>query len=204
MTELELADVAHSYPVHNRQLQFTGAKWSIWSDTVDVDGDVVIRDVLRHPGAAAAAAIDELGRVLLIRQYRHPVGAFMWEIPAGLLDVSEEQPLECAQRELLEEAGVTASTWEPLLDLALSPGGTSERIRIFLATGLHVDPDSRPHTGEAEEKDLPQRWVPLREAVAACLDGSIGNATAVGAILALAAREHSDADSGGTVASEAS
>jgi ADP-ribose pyrophosphatase len=152
---------------------------------VDIDGHVVVRDVLRHPGAVAVAAVDERGRVLLIRQYRHPVGAFMWEIPAGLLDQAGEDPLECARRELLEEAGVTAQDWAPLLDLALSPGGTSERIRIFRASGLQVDPGARPHTGEAEERDLPQLWVPIEEAVEHCLRGSISNATAVAAILAL-------------------
>ena len=92
-------------------------------------------------------------------------------------------------RELAEEAGVTATQWSPLLELALSPGGTSERITIFRATGLTVEPESRQHTGEAEERELPQRWVALSEAVERCFDGSITNATAVAAILALAARQ---------------
>ena len=184
---LELADQPHRFPVVAQEHRFTGAKWSVWSETVDIDGHVVVRDVLRHPGAVAVAAVDEQGRLLLIRQYRHPVGAFMWEIPAGLLDQVGEDPVECARRELLEEAGVTAEHLAPLLDLALSPGGTSERIRIFRASGLHVDPDARPHTGEAEERELPQLWVPVAEAVQRCLDGSITNATAVAAILALGA-----------------
>lgn len=185
--ELELADVAHLYPVVATRLGFEGKKWSIESDEVDIDGDVVTRDVLRHPGAVAIAAVDESGRLLLIRQYRHPVGAFLWEIPAGLLDIAGEDKLECAKRELLEEAGVTAGQWSKLLELALSPGGTTERITIFQATDLVVDPQSRPHTGEAEERHLPQRWVPLAEAASRCLDGSITNATAVAAILALVA-----------------
>jgi 8-oxo-dGTP pyrophosphatase MutT (NUDIX family) len=185
--ELPLVDEAHSFPVVAEEHRFTGAKWSIWSETVDIDGDVVVRDVLRHPGAVAVAAVDEGGRLLLIRQYRHPVSAYLWEIPAGLLDQAGEDPLECARRELLEEAGVTAERWSRLLELALSPGGTSERIIVFHATGLHVDPDARPHTGEAEERELPQVWVPIPDAVRRCLDGSISNATAVAAILALAA-----------------
>ena len=81
-----------------------------------------------------------------------------------------------------------ARNWSKLLQLALSPGGTSERITVYLATGLTVDPESRPHTGEAEERELPQSWVSISEAVERCLDGSIANATAVAAILALAAR----------------
>jgi ADP-ribose pyrophosphatase len=188
VTDHPLVDQAHRFPVVGEEHRFTGAKWSVWSETVDIDGHVVVRDVLRHPGAVAVAAVDDAGRILLIRQYRHPVGAYMWEIPAGLLDEPGEDPLACARRELLEEAGVTAEHWAPLLDLALSPGGTSERIAIFEATGLHVDADGRPHTGEAEERELPQRWATLAEAVQRCLDGSITNATAVAAILALHAR----------------
>ena len=141
------------------------------------------------PGAVAVAAVDDEGRLLLIRQYRHPVAAYMWEIPAGLLDKPGEDLVECARRELAEEAGVTANDWSQLLELALSPGGTSERITIFRATDLTVDPGSRQHTGEAEERELPQLWVTISEAVERCLDGSITNATAVAAILALAARQ---------------
>lgn len=189
MTLPALRDEPHRYPVLDEVLRFDGAKWSIWSDTVDIDGDVVVRDVLRHPGAVAVAAVDDEGRVLLIRQYRHPVAAYLWEVPAGLLDRAGEDPLECARRELLEEAGVTAREWTSLMTLALSPGGTSERITLYRATGLSVDPAARPHTGEAEERELPQRWVPLPEAVQRCFDGSITNATAVCAILALAALE---------------
>ena len=184
---LTLADAEHEFPVVAEQLRFEGAKWSVWSESVDFNGHIAVRDVLRHPGAVAVAAIDDAGRLLLIRQYRHPVRALMWEIPAGLLDLVDEEPEVCARRELLEEAGVVARELTPLLTLALSPGGTSERIHIFRATGLEVDVDARPLTGEAEEHDLPQLWVPLDEAVARCLDGSIANATAVAAILALKA-----------------
>jgi 8-oxo-dGTP pyrophosphatase MutT (NUDIX family) len=187
VSEPELVDQGHRFPVLSEELRFTGAKWSVWSETVDIDGHVVVRDVLRHPGAVAIAAVDDRGRLLLIRQYRHPVGAYLWEIPAGLLDQAGEDPLECARRELLEEAGVTARDWAPLMTLALSPGGTSERIVVYRAEGLSVDPAGRPHTGEAEERELPQRWVPIPEAVQRCLDGSLTNATAVAAILALAA-----------------
>ncbi len=186
--DLPLADEPHRFPVLAEEQRFSGAKWSVWSETVDIDGHVVVRDVLRHPGAVAVAAVDDEGRLLLIRQYRHPVAAFMWEIPAGLLDQPGEELVECARRELAEEAGVTATQWSPLLELALSPGGTSERITVFRATGLTVEPESRQHTGEAEERELPQLWVALSEAVERCFDGSITNATAVAAILALAAQ----------------
>jgi 8-oxo-dGDP phosphatase len=188
VTEPDLVDEPFRYPVLAEQERFRGAKWSVWSETVDIDGHVVVRDVLRHPGAVAVAAVDDRGRLLLIRQYRHPVGAFLWEIPAGLLDRADEDPLECAKRELLEEAGVTAREWAPLMTLALSPGGTSERIAIYRASGLTVDAGGRPHTGEGEERELPPRWVTIPDAVGRCFDGSFANATAVAAILALAAR----------------
>ena len=188
MTGPDLVDEPFRYPVLSEHERFRGAKWSVWSETVDIDGHVVVRDVLRHPGAVAVAAVDDQGRLLLIRQYRHPVGAFLWEIPAGLLDRAGEDPLECAKRELLEEAGVTARDWAALMTLALSPGGTSERIAIYRASGLTVDAGARPHTGEAEERELPQRWVTIPDAVARCFDGSFANATAVAAILALAAQ----------------
>ncbi len=186
---LPLCDEPFRHPVSAEHERFQGAKWSVWSEVVDINGDVVVRDVLRHPGAVAVAALDDQGRVLLIRQYRHPVGAYLWEIPAGLLDQVGEDRLACAQRELVEEAGVTARHWSLLLNLALSPGGTSERIAVYLATELTVDPQSREQTGEAEERELPQIWAPLGQAVQRCLDGSITNATAVAAILALAARQ---------------
>jgi 8-oxo-dGDP phosphatase len=183
-----IADEAFRHHVLKEQPQFSGAVWSVWSETVEIGDQVVVRDVLRHPGAVAVVAIDEQGRVLLIRQYRHPVGAYLWEIPAGLLDVAGEDPLDCAHRELLEEAGVRAERLEEILHLRLSPGGTSERIRIFQAQGLSIEPGGRPNTGEAEEADLPQAWLPLAQAVQLCLDGAITNATAVAAILAVAAR----------------
>lgn len=187
--ELPLRDEPHEFQVVARHPRFAGVIWDIVSEEVDINGQVVVRDVLRHPGAVAIAAVDAAGRLLLIRQYRHPVASYLWEIPAGLLDVAGEEPLAAAKRELAEEAGVTATEWQPLLQLALSPGGMDERIQIFKASGLTVAPHARPHTGEAEELDLPQKWVPISEAVAACLAGEISNATAVGAILALAVAE---------------
>ncbi|MGV1003434.1 MAG: NUDIX domain-containing protein [Candidatus Nanopelagicales bacterium] len=185
--EYELADQPHEFPVVARHPRFHGKIWDIVSDEVDINGQVVTRDVLRHTGAVAIAALDVAGRLLLIRQYRHPVAAYLWEIPAGLLDIAGEDPLVAAQRELAEEAGVVAEHWELLIKLALSPGGMDERIQIYRATGLQVDAGNRVHTGEAEELDLPQKWVPLSEAVSAVLAGNITNATAASAILALAA-----------------
>ena len=145
------------------------------------------RDVQLHPGAVAVIALDDDNRVLLIRQYRHPVGMFLFEPPAGLLDVAGEDPLNTARRELAEEAGVTAQQWRVLVDLFNSPGGSSEAIRIYLAQDLEALPEGRPATGEAEEAHLPQAWVPLADAVELVLSGAVGSPTAVAGILAVQA-----------------
>ena len=79
-----------------------------------------------HPGAVGIIAVDDDLRVLLVQQYRHPVSALLWEPPAGLLDVAGEEPLAAAQRELFEEAGYRAARWSVLLDVFMSPGGSSE------------------------------------------------------------------------------
>jgi ADP-ribose pyrophosphatase len=110
------------------------------------------------------------------------VGRYLFEPPAGLLDAAGEDPLVTARRELLEEAGVEARDWAVLLDLLNSPGGSSEAIRIYLARGLRNVP--RPFTGEAEEADLPQAWVPLDEARDAVLAGRITSPHGVAGILA--------------------
>ena len=92
-------------------------------------------DIIRHPGAAAIVPLTEKGTLLMIRQYRHSVGEFIWEIPAGTLDPGED-PLECARRELVEETGFEAEAWEEIGEITPLPGYSDERIHIFLATGL--------------------------------------------------------------------
>jgi ADP-ribose pyrophosphatase len=153
------------------------------------DGDTVGREVVEHPGAVAVLALDEAGRVLLIRQYRHPVSALLWEIPAGLRDVDGEPPLAAAQRELLEEAGYRAAHWRVLADFFSSPGIITERLRIFLARGLtEVPAAERSYVRRHEEAQLVVAWLSLDEAVAAFLAGDLRNGvTAVGILSAYAA-----------------
>ena len=172
---------------------FTGRVWSVRTDTVNFGSGVVVdRDVLLHPGAVAVIAIDDDDRVLLIRQYRHPVACSLFEPPAGLLDHAGEDPAHTAQRELAEEAGYVAREWFVLVDLFNSPGGSSEAIRIYLARGLSSLPGGRQHTGEAEELDLPRVWVPLDEARDLVLSGAIGSPSAVAGILAAWAARSAD------------
>jgi len=149
------------------------------------DGKSAEREVVQHPGAAAVLAIDETDRVLLIRQYRHPVGHLLWEIPAGLRDVPGETPWETARRELLEEAAYRARDWRLLIEYYSSPGYSTERLRVFLARDLEVVPESeRDFVPEFEEAYLVPRWVSLDEAVRRVFAGELHNGVAALAILA--------------------
>ena len=99
------------------------------------NGVVKNREVIRHPGAAAMVPVFDDGKIALIKQFRHAVGSFLWEIPAGTLE-AKETPLQCAQRELIEETGYQANGFKKLAEILPAPGYTDERIHIFLATGL--------------------------------------------------------------------
>lgn len=165
---------------------FDGAVWDVRRDTFELEGETLVREVVDHPGAVAVLALDEQDRALLIRQYRHPVAAHEWEIPAGLLDVAGEDPLIAAQRELLEEADVTADHWAVLVDYFTSPGGMDEAIRVYLARGLHEVPVAERHERDGEEAHIVHRRVDLDEIAHALLAGDLHNSTLI--IAALAAR----------------
>jgi ADP-ribose pyrophosphatase len=175
------------YPVIDSETLFRGRILSLRRDHVRMsDGTVADREVVEHMGAVAVAAIDDEGRILLVNQYRHPVAARLDELPAGLLDIDGEPALAAAARELAEEADVSASIWHVLLDLYPSPGFSTEAIRIFLARGLSPVPEAERFEREHEEITMTVRRVPLDEAVAAVLQGTITNAAAVAGILAAA------------------
>ncbi|GAA2941513.1 NUDIX domain-containing protein [Glutamicibacter bergerei] len=174
-----------------RETVYEGRIWNVVHDTVQLsdDGSRIERDYIVHPGAVSILALDERERVLLVNQYRHPVGMRLWELPAGLLDVAGEPPLEGAKRELWEEADRTAESWAVLTDVFLSPGSSSEALRIFLARDVNLAPEGQRHERTDEEAEIITRWVPLDEAVAAVLDGRIHNPSAVvGLLAAFAAR----------------
>jgi 8-oxo-dGDP phosphatase len=184
----ELADVAvHRWVVRTRR-RFDGTVWSVRTDLVDLgDGQQVERDVLMHPGAVGIIAVDDELQMLFIRQYRHPVGALLWEPPAGLLDVHGEDPLDAAARELFEEAGYRARDWSVLVDAFTSPGGSDEAVRIYLARDLREVAPHERHVGDGEERDMPARWVHLSQARDAVLAGRLHSPLGIMGILAASA-----------------
>ena len=188
-----LRDIEQRWPVVGELRRARGAFVTLRTDQVRMpDGEVAERDVLEHPGAVAVVALDEAGQVLLIRQYRHPAGQLLWEIPAGIRDVDGEPPRVTAERELLEEAGYRARDWHLLADFFSSPGITSERLLVFLARGLTWVPESERggHIPRHEEAHLLVRWAPLREVAGLFLAGDLHNGvTAVGILSAYAARQ---------------
>jgi len=186
-----LSDVKESWPVSASDVIAKSNIVTVRRDSVRMpDGRHAERDVVEHPGAVAVLAIDDAGRVLLIRQYRHPVGRLLWEIPAGLRDVPGEPLVETAQRELLEEAGYLASDWQVLEDIFTSPGFSNERLRVFLATNLTRVPDAeRDYIPDHEEAHLKIEWAPLDVVVTRFLAGELHNGvTAVGVLAAYVAK----------------
>ncbi|WP_029432557.1 NUDIX hydrolase [Blastococcus sp. URHD0036] len=158
--------------------------------TLDVDtvampgGGDSVREVVHHPGAVAVVAIDDSGSVVLLRQYRHPVGGYLWELPAGLRDAEGEPPLETAKRELAEEVQLAAERWSFLTTYFSSPGFCDEQVLIYLAEGLSAVDLPEGFTVEHEELDMTIDRVPLEEAVARVFAGGIVNPAAVIGLLA--------------------
>ncbi|HEY8533680.1 MAG TPA: NUDIX hydrolase [Micromonospora sp.] len=175
------------YQVRGRQVRFRGPVFSLVTDQVTMPGGrVVTRDYLQHVGAVAVVALDDEDRVALVRQYRHPVGRPLWELPAGLMDVVGEELPAAALRELAEEADLVAQRVELLVDLHTSPGCSNELIRIFLARGLSPVADHARHERRDEEADMQVGWFDLDDAIDMIFRGEITNGPCVAGLLAAA------------------
>lgn len=187
----DVADQPESWPVDSTERVYS-------SGYLDLDVDVIVdrrgerhsRAVVRPNGAVGVLALDEDDRLLLVVQYRHPVGERLVELPAGTLDVAGEEPQEAAARELAEEADVVAADWSPLLTLLSSGGYTSEACQIFRARGLSPVPEAERVERRAEEADMEQWWVPFDVVVGAVLDGRVRDAQLCAAVLAEHAHRH--------------
>jgi ADP-ribose pyrophosphatase len=138
-------DLLREHPVERRTV-FQGRLLTVHDDTVETaDGNLAGREIVEHPGAVGIVATDADGRVVLVRQWRHAVGRALWEIPAGTLTPGEE-PEVAARRELAEETGYTAQTWQRLAAGPVAPGYSGELLHLFSALHLipgqiHTDPD---------------------------------------------------------------
>ncbi len=166
--------------IEKRSTHFRGRVITVTVDDVILpNGHRTQLELVHHPGGAAAVAIDAQDRVCLLRQYRHAAGDFIWELPAGKLE-PHEPPLATAQRELVEEAGIIAATWESLGVSLSSPGVFNEVLHLFLATDLTPAP-----TAHEPSEVLEVHWRPFEQAWRWAADGTIRDSkTALGLLRA--------------------
>ena len=176
-----------AHEVRAQHVRYEGPIFTVLTDEVTMPGGgTANRDMITHVGAVGVAALDDAGRIVLVRQYRHPLRRRMWELPAGLRDVDGEDLAVAAGRELAEETDHRAGRWDLLLDLHTSPGFSNETIRLFLARDVTPVPEDERHERHDEEADMDVAWFPLDEAVAMVLRGEVTNGPAVAGILAAA------------------
>ncbi len=172
---------------------FQGRIVGVREDVVRMpDGSHAKREIVAHMGAVVVVALDADENVVLVRQYRPAVRAWLTELPAGLLDIDGEPAHIAASRELAEEAQLSAATWHTLLDLYTSPGFSDETVRVYLARDLEPAPRPDGFVVEHEEVTMTVSRMPLRDAVAAALAGEITNAASVAGVLAAAAARADD------------
>ena len=182
-----MGEFPHEYRVLATETVYEGPVVTLVKDTVAMPGGGdSVRDVVRHPGAVAVVAIDDEDRVVLLQQYRHPVGRHLWELPAGLRDADGEPPLETAKRELAEEVQLAADRWSLLTTTFSSPGFTDEMVLVYLAEGLSPTDHPEGFEAEHEELDMTVERVPLAQAVQWVFDGTVRNGAAVIGLLAAA------------------
>ncbi|GGK37019.1 ADP-ribose pyrophosphatase [Pilimelia terevasa] len=178
-------DAPPGYAVAGSRARYAGPVFTVVTEDVRMPGgEVAARDVVRHPGAAGVVALDAAGAVTLVRQYRHPLGARLWEVPAGLCDTADEAPAQVARRELAEEADLRAGRLDLLLTLHTSPGFSTETFHLYLARDLAAVPAGARFARRHEEADLEVAAVPLDAAVAMVLAGEITSAPTVAGLLA--------------------
>lgn len=181
-----------TYEVSSSEVLLDAPIIAVRRDEISTATGRATREIVEHFSAVAIAAVRTTEGsepdVMMIRQYRHGVGRYLWEIPAGLLDKVGESPIQAACRELAEEAGLVAGTWHLLGDVVNSPGFCEEMCRIYLAEDISENTESALVLDEQtdEEADLERRWVPVSEAIEWVKNGTVENSVAVAALLHLA------------------
>jgi len=184
----EATDVEAHWQITSHRVIGPGAVSDYVDDVVQTPTDEVMhRQYLLHPGAVAVIALDDEDRIVVVRQYRHPVGFQLIEPPAGLLDSDGESWLAAAQRELAEEAMLAADDWRLLIDMFTSPGCNSESIRFFLARGLRQAPRPDGFVVEHEELHMEICLVALADLLDGIYAGKVQSPTIVAGVLALEA-----------------
>lgn len=145
---------------------------------VDPSGFEIHRAIVQHGGSAVILVVDAKKRVLLVRQYRLPARAYMWELVAGRLDPGEK-PLQAAKRELIEETGFRAKNWRKLLSFYVSPGFLAEKMHLFVASEL-TEGESTP----MEDERIDTRWFTINELDEWIRKGKIQDAKTISGFLA--------------------
>lgn len=188
----QLADVVNPRFVRSHETKFEGFIWDVVREDFSLteDGEALGRDFITHPGAVCISVLNDKNQILLINQYRQPVGMNLWEIPAGMLDIEGEAPLDAAQRELAEETDLQAEQWDLLMEYHNSPGCSAEANRMYLARGITEIPHDQKIEREGEEAEIIMRWFDLDEAVDAVLNARLHSPSANQAILATYAALH--------------
>lgn len=160
-----------------RKVRFRGRIIELWQEQVTLpNGSRMELEIVHHPGGAAVVALDDHQRVCLLRQYRHVVGGYIYELPAGKID-NKEPPIETARRELAEEAGMQAGDWTPLGKMYSSPGIFDEVIHLYLARDL------TPVPVEHEEHEVIEiQWIPFEEVLERAASGNIDDAKSIAAL----------------------
>lgn len=140
---------------------------------VDPGGFEIKRGIVQHKGSAVMMAVDEKKRILLVKQFRLPARQYLWELPAGRLDEGET-PLQAAERELIEETGYKARQWDKLASFYPSPGFLSEKMTVFLATGLTAG-EAKP----MEDERIETEWFEAKEVAEMIESGQIADAKTI-------------------------
>ncbi len=170
-----------NYKILKSGVVFKGKVFDLKVDEIEYSsGNRGIREVALHPGGAVAVALTEAGRILLVHQFRYPFQKFLYELPAGKLDVNED-PEKCARRELEEETGYTASRVIKLGSINTTPGFCTEILHIFLATGLKAG----RHNREEGEHGMEIHEFPVEEIEEMIINGTITDAKTISGIFLL-------------------